>query len=670
MRIAFRADASVHIGSGHIVRCATLAGALRRSGAEILFVCRALPGNLVSWLEQSDFRVITLEPVGDDIDQTAAVLAAEGRFDWLIVDHYELDSTWELAMRRYCRRILVIDDKADRRHECDLLLDQNLIASQAARYGEKIPPESGRLFGPSYALLQAEYAALHPKVSFRSGNIRRLLVFFGGADEHNLTGMALDALRHVGRDDLQIHVVIGSANPNRPSILTLAASMPSVVIHEAVPSLAPLMIAADLALGSGGATSWERCCMGLPALIVTQADNQVPIARALHERGLAIWLGDVSEISCESLASEISRLVDRGLEQIWSASCHAICDGKGAERVASLLYSGSQSELKVQRVSLEEISAMSNWGVDDADAIVGALDAGHDGDWFCVVDNKSEVPLFIAHSISRENASELSIVKTPMVGTLITTADAAKAILNNMKNEMAVVNVKPYKITGLRIAVCSGAGNWVRPFVPAMMVDWLAQGHHVSWAERAEQLAPADICFYLGYGSIVGAELLSRHRHNLVVHASDLPTGRGWSPMSWLILEGAARIPVSLFEAAVAVDSGQIYLQRSMECDGSELVEELRARLAGVTVDLCREFVASYPDIVQCARPQQGVPTYYPRRSAADSRLDPDRTISEQFDLLRIVDNDNYPAWFEFRGHRYVIKIEKSGHADTAKEGK
>jgi len=175
-----------------------------------------------------------------------------------------------------------------------------------------------------------------------------------------------------------------------------------------------------------------------------------------------------------------------------------------------------------------------------------------------------------------------------------------------------------------------------------------------------KEIPEGELCFILSCSKLVKPEVLKRNRHNLVVHESDLPKGKGWSPMTWQVLEGCAEIPVTLFEAANAVDSGAVYLQDRIRLDGTELVDELRAKQAASTLSLCRAFVDDYPLVLQKARAQHGEESFYQRRKPQDSRLDPDKTIGEQFDLLRVVDNERYPAFFDRNGCRYLIKIEKT----------
>jgi len=212
---------------------------------------------------------------------------------------------------------------------------------------------------------------------------------------------------------------------------------------------------------------------------------------------------------------------------------------------------------------------------------------------------------------------------------------------------------------GWRISVCSDATSWINVYMPELLLEWSADSHEVRWAHDAEVLPEGDMCFYLSYGKIVNASLLARNKNNLVVHESDLPKGRGWSPLTWQVLEGADSIPVTLFEAAEEVDSGPIYLQETIDLHGNELVEELRDLQAASTIHLCRGFVEDYPYALNKARMQNGDPTYYCRRYPADSQLNPDQTIREQFNLFRVADNLRYPVWFDLDGSKYRLKIDK-----------
>ena len=191
-------------------------------------------------------------------------------------------------------------------------------------------------------------------------------------------------------------------------------------------------------------------------------------------------------------------------------------------------------------------------------------------------------------------------------------------------------------------------------YIQELLFDWLAAGHRVLWVHDKNELRPGDFCFYLSYGQIVDANILSQYRHE-----SDLPKGKGWSPLTWQILEGRNKIAITLFEATEKVDGGVIYAQDWMEFDGHELIDELREVQARATIKLCKLFVNCYPQILDEERTQAGTDNFYSRRKVSDSKIDTEQSIRTQFDLLRVVDNKRYPAFFENRGYRYLLKLRK-----------
>jgi len=209
----------------------------------------------------------------------------------------------------------------------------------------------------------------------------------------------------------------------------------------------------------------------------------------------------------------------------------------------------------------------------------------------------------------------------------------------------------------LRITLISDATSWLNEHLSALRAEWETLGHRVRWIHDPAELAAGDLAFFLSLSRLVPAAARRLHAHNLVVHESALPHGRGWSPLTWQILEGRNEIPVTLFEAADDVDAGEIYEQETIRFRGDELVDELRVAQADATSRLCRRFVARYPFVTTDGRTQTGEPTFYPRRRPADSKLDPDKTLREQFNLLRVCDPERYPAYFELAGRRYELRI-------------
>ena len=209
------------------------------------------------------------------------------------------------------------------------------------------------------------------------------------------------------------------------------------------------------------------------------------------------------------------------------------------------------------------------------------------------------------------------------------------------------------------IAIVSDEGSWFEPFADRLRRELVSQRHEVTVLPHFDCAHSYELVFLLSCSELIPEAELKRNQHNLVVHASRLPQGRGWSPMTWQILEGASHFPVTLFEAVAAVDAGPVYLQREMYFDGTELVDDLRRVQGEATVALCLDFVKGYPRILAQAREQTGAESFYPRRRPADSRLDLDKTLREQINLLRVVDNERYPAFFEWKGQRYRLAVTR-----------
>lgn len=206
--------------------------------------------------------------------------------------------------------------------------------------------------------------------------------------------------------------------------------------------------------------------------------------------------------------------------------------------------------------------------------------------------------------------------------------------------------------------VADNLNSWIIPYVKKLKELLEKDKYQVFITDDANKIRLGDLAFFLSCEKIVSKEVLSLSKHNLVIHESKLPKGKGWSPLTWQILEGKNKIPITLFEAVTAVDSGDIYNQDTMAFKGNELVDELRVMQGEKTIELALDFVRSYPDIKSVK--QKGKSSYYPRRRSSDSELDINKTIKDQFNLLRIVDNERYPAFFQYKGQRYIVKIFKA----------
>lgn len=366
--VSFRVDASSRIGYGHAVRCAALAEVLAARGADIRFICRESAGHYCDVLEKLGFRVHRLPEqdasLEDDIAQTRSALADTDVSDWLVVDHYGLDAHWEQAMRLSAKRILVIDDLADRTHDCDLLLDQNLATETAERYVGLLTPATRLLLGPRYALLRPEFRQRRNQRPPRDGSVRRVLVCFGGADPQQHTIATLNALRlQAGRLD-RIDIVIGLANPHRVAIAAACATLPNAMLHCPATDISELLAASDLAIGAGGSMNWERACLGVPTLAFGIADNQRPGMAALIEAGHVAGIPDMPSPDEARIAAWLTCLLDnpallRGL----SARSATLVDGRGAERVADTLL---PAVLTLRPATLGDSDNLLRWRNDPA----------------------------------------------------------------------------------------------------------------------------------------------------------------------------------------------------------------------------------------------------------------------------------------------------------------
>lgn len=212
----------------------------------------------------------------------------------------------------------------------------------------------------------------------------------------------------------------------------------------------------------------------------------------------------------------------------------------------------------------------------------------------------------------------------------------------------------------LSITIATDSQSWLWPGIEKFTKTLASKGHNIQVVFSADKIPKGDLVFFLSLQEIVNRNILQRNKNNLVVHQSALPIGKGMSPLAWQIIEGKDEIPITLFEAGEALDAGQIYYQENMSFNGTELLDELRERQAEAIFRLCSKFIDNYPEVVENAREQDGEESFYRTRTPLDSEVDIYKSISEQFDLLRTVDNDRYPAFFMYRGCKYSLRITKA----------
>lgn len=352
MKVAFRTDASIHIGAGHVMRCLTLAEALAIEGAQCTFICREHKGNLIDYIHDRGHAVLRI-PMESGIDTdlahsewlgatqaqdatSCAPILARLNPDWLVVDHYALDANWEVALAPFCSRLMAIDDLSDRRHMCNLLLDQTFERDKS-EYSKLLPEGCTILCGSHYALLRPEFAKLRPYSLQRrlQPDLKHLLIAMGGVDKDNVTSEVLDALHYCPLPaDCRITVVTGTQAPWKGDVLEHAQTLRwDTSVQVGVTNMAELMADSDLSIGAAGTTSWERCCLGLPSVSVALAANQTLISTQLKKAGA------VAEVKRSELLETLKKVPAlRGDQDTLSSMAHAasqICNGGGTALVVS-----------------------------------------------------------------------------------------------------------------------------------------------------------------------------------------------------------------------------------------------------------------------------------------------------------------------------------------------
>ncbi len=362
MNVVFRVDASIQIGTGHVMRCLTLADELQRQGHRCRFISRDQQGHLGELITSKGFAFDLLSiPEGAHIDvrdeegtehadwlgvtwqvdavQTLEVLESI-EVDWLVVDHYALDARWEKLLAVVVKRILVIDDLADRNHECDLLLDQNL-GRQEADYIQRVPAYCRKLIGSRYALLRPEFAKFREASLQRrvKPQLKRILISLGGVDATNITGKVLNALTDSTLPiETEVDIIMGAYAPYLEEVRSHATLLPfRTTVSVNVTDMAERMYLADLSIGAAGSTSWERCCLGLPAILVILADNQVSGARALNAWGAAILIGHSAKSLQSCLSASLILLSASEALQRMSNAAAKVTVGDGVDRVVDSL---------------------------------------------------------------------------------------------------------------------------------------------------------------------------------------------------------------------------------------------------------------------------------------------------------------------------------------------
>ncbi|WP_142302821.1 UDP-2,4-diacetamido-2,4,6-trideoxy-beta-L-altropyranose hydrolase [Bacillus sp. FJAT-45350] len=394
MNIFIRVDSSFEIGTGHVMRCLALAEELKQNGAKVSFISRRFQGNLLHFIRETGFKVCALPPPKQslfhldnevkhshwlgvawktDVAQTKKKLEKSKHIDWLIIDHYSIDKKWESEIRPYVSNIMVIDDLADRPHECELLLDQNLFQDMEKRYEELVPKKSKKLLGPKYALLRKEFREAKNHVKVRDGTVKRVMIFFGGSDPTNETTKCLKAIELLNRSDIIFDVVVGSTNLKKEEVKQMCAVLPNVNYHCQINYMANLMLRADIAIGAGGSTIWERCYLALPTITIITALNQVEVVSAAEEVGIVCNLGYSNIVDSIEIVRKLKCLINNP-EKVKEMSKNSLLQTGEKSKMDALTQSiiwESTSMIDLRNFSIKDIQEdqldlVRNWRNSDA----------------------------------------------------------------------------------------------------------------------------------------------------------------------------------------------------------------------------------------------------------------------------------------------------------------
>jgi UDP-2,4-diacetamido-2,4,6-trideoxy-beta-L-altropyranose hydrolase len=348
MRIVFRADSSVEIGSGHIIRCAVLARQLLEMGADVRFLCRELPGHRIQWLESQGFSVDRIpffakpngSPILDlnfnDLQESRATLELQEPMDWIVVDHYQLDWRWEQGVRDFTKKILVIDDLANRAHDADMLVDCSVV-TESADYSRLLPSGCELLIGGSYALLGKEFALNRIEHRRTFAKRKKLHIALGGGHASETMPFFLEWMLR-GIEDVKFHVLVNSKKVAE-KLETFPSQMRSRFSFEYSPSdVVSGMRQCDVSVGAPGGMTWERFCLGLPFAAVATHPTQLPILNRLEKKGWLLNLGSYDSLGEDSLSALRDWLKsDLQLERM-RRNIQIAVDGLGTKRVADSMY--------------------------------------------------------------------------------------------------------------------------------------------------------------------------------------------------------------------------------------------------------------------------------------------------------------------------------------------
>ena len=352
MNIVFRVDSSTQIGTGHAMRCLTLAKELKKN-FNVQFICRDREGCLIGKIQSEGFKTYVLPKVDEksffsnlgwlgtteeiDASESARILK-KIKPDWLIIDHYGIGKNWHKSLSQFAKKILVIDDLANRQYQCDILLDQNFYNDSNKRYNNLVSHNCMLLLGPKYALLREEFKNRSFQ-SFKS-DINQIMIYFGGSDLRNNTLKALQGIQLSQIQDVKVNVITNPGSPYLNKIKKFSSKYNNIICFDFVDNMAEMMENSDLYIGSAGTTTWERCCMGLPSIVIGVAENQMEPMEAMKKAEMTFFLGSDKSVTNSQISDLLNTIFnDTSVLKKMRKKNLKLVDGLGASRCVSAMLS-------------------------------------------------------------------------------------------------------------------------------------------------------------------------------------------------------------------------------------------------------------------------------------------------------------------------------------------
>ena len=329
-----RVDASPEIGIGHIMRCLTLAQELKNNFDKIIFLTQKNSSDFTETIMKNEFEVIFISANNDSDIIKNIVTTNSVNKNFLLIDHYNVDSNFESSLKNTFEKIFVIDDLANRKHDCDLLIDQNYYRDLNHRYEKLIQNDTITLLGPKYAIIRSEFRSINKKTIKKNSQIKKILISFGGSDPTNECKKSLDALCSIENNQFEIVAIVGIYNNKFEQLKKLYEKYSNIKIYRHVNDLSLLMLNSDLFIGAGGTTTWERFYMGLPSIVTIISDDQKESIEFLSDMGHVINLGLAKNVTSKTYVQTLQK---PNFDLIYNMSINnqKLVDGNGSNRIKS-----------------------------------------------------------------------------------------------------------------------------------------------------------------------------------------------------------------------------------------------------------------------------------------------------------------------------------------------